>query len=197
MRYVTDNELEQIRVAKGENFQWNSKTISHFYGESSKKYIYLPEIKDKVIMFQCLKCHQHCVHDECGNCSHTKFEIGRSNSGAYGMYCSLCERGFTTWTCRECETRNPVSKTFFLLEKSVCFIATAAYGSSLAPEVVLLRQFRDTRLRHNRIGNWTILVYETLSPPLADWISKRNRVRFWIQRFILSPLARFVERRSN
>jgi hypothetical protein len=49
-----------------------------------------------------------------------------------------------------------------------CFIATAAYGSALAPQVVTLRAFRDDRLRQSRLGRWMIDVYERCSPPLAD-----------------------------
>jgi hypothetical protein len=53
-----------------------------------------------------------------------------------------------------------------IAEDKKCFIAATAYGSSLAPEVVVLRRLRDTRMRGNRLGRWAIRVYERYSPPL-------------------------------
>ncbi|MBN1581380.1 MAG: hypothetical protein JXA89_11825, partial [Anaerolineae bacterium] len=75
-----------------------------------------------------------------------------------------------------------------------CFIATAAYGSALAPQVVTLCHFRDTRLRSRRLGRWVIGVYERCSPPLAAWIADRPTARVWVQRLLLSPAIWLVRR---
>lgn len=81
-----------------------------------------------------------------------------------------------------------------LAQESGCFIATATYGSALAPEVVVLQQFRDTRLRQHGLGRGIIKFYERYSPPLADWIADRPQARRWMQRFVLSPLIQLVRR---
>lgn len=60
---------------------------------------------------------------------------------------------------------------------SSCFIATAAYGSPLAPQVQTLREFRDAYLLTNSVGRWFVAQYYQFSPPLADFIARHNHVR--------------------
>jgi hypothetical protein len=68
-----------------------------------------------------------------------------------------------------------------------CFIATAAFGSPMAPEVALLRAFRDTWLLTNAPGRIFVDFYYRVSPPIADFIS-RDENRKQITRMALAPL---------
>ena len=69
-----------------------------------------------------------------------------------------------------------------------CFIATAAYGSSLEPHVMTLRQFRDRWLVNNSVGLWFVEKYYRYSPPTADLISRKPVLKT-ITRFLLFPLV--------
>ena len=58
-----------------------------------------------------------------------------------------------------------------------CFIATAAYGSTQEPHVVVLRQFRDTVLMQSEGGRAFVKTYYRLSPPLAYFIKQHPTAR--------------------
>jgi hypothetical protein len=69
-----------------------------------------------------------------------------------------------------------------------CFIATAAYGSYLHPQVQMLRNFRDEWLLTNAPGRAFVAFYYRNSPPLADYIARHPIVR-GITRLALTPLV--------
>ena len=69
-----------------------------------------------------------------------------------------------------------------------CFIATAAYGSPLAREVKLLRQFRDEYLLPSYPGQLLVRAYYFSSPPLAAFISQHSGFKA-LTRAALSPVV--------
>lgn len=69
---------------------------------------------------------------------------------------------------------------------SSCFIATAAYGSPQAEEVVSLRLLRDRVLLRSSWGRRMVALYYRWSPPLADWVRSRPWAKAGV-RWMLRP----------
>jgi hypothetical protein len=73
-----------------------------------------------------------------------------------------------------------------------CFIATAAYGSARAKDVVLLQRLRDDHLRHSRGGTAAISFYYAVGSRLADFIAGKRFLRRLVRLAIL-PVVRVLE----
>jgi len=96
----------------------------------------------------------------------------------------------TTVTPRTCSIDN--GGTGVSASGGGCFIATAAYGSSMAGEVVTLRRFRDYHLMKSAAGRGFVRLYYRYSPAVADYIRERDSLRAAV-RWGLWPLAAVIK----
>jgi len=71
-----------------------------------------------------------------------------------------------------------------------CFIATAAYGSTLHTHLDILQDFRDRYLMSSKLGRKLIDLYYEYSPFAADFIAKHKVLRVAV-RTVLLPLIAF------
>lgn len=96
-------------------------------------------------------------------------------------------------TGREIEIYSIVEPT----KSGNCFIATAAYGSPLAPEVEIFRRFRDGVLLVSSLGKRFVGLYYFVSPPLASLISKHKCLQTLTRRFLLEPILHLITGRGK
>jgi hypothetical protein len=78
-------------------------------------------------------------------------------------------------------------------KKKLCFIATAAYGTPLAPEIVVLQRFRDDYLAPQALGEQCLRAYYRFSPYLANQISRQPILRR-LTRMFLTPLIGLIKK---
>lgn len=75
---------------------------------------------------------------------------------------------------------------FWVPGGAYCFIATAAYGSPMAEEVQVLREFRDGYMLTNPVGKALTDLYYRVSPPMAGFIDEHPGIKP-IVRAVLAP----------
>ncbi len=84
------------------------------------------------------------------------------------------------------------SEVVGLLTDTSCFIATAAYGSSLDPHVNLLRNFKNEYLVPHWMGRKLIKAYYSISPQIAQWVAQNEIIKSSV-RLILWPIIGLVQ----
>jgi hypothetical protein len=81
-----------------------------------------------------------------------------------------------------------------------CFIATACYGSALAPEVDVLRRYRDRVLMTSPAGRSFVAWYYRHSPAVAAYLTRHQIARKLVRIGLVVPavaVARLDDRRSR
>lgn len=80
-------------------------------------------------------------------------------------------------------------------KKSGCFVATACYGNYDAPEVLVLRQYRDQHLLNHFAGKVFVKFYYAVSPYFAKQLEKSGSAKKAVRTFLLSPIVKFASKR--
>ena len=115
----------------------------------------------------------------------TKFSVGPQTSSSLST--STASKSSTQTSISSTQTSTSSKPT----PPSLCLIATATFGSELAPEVALLRNFRDAEILHTAAGSSFMLAfnafYYSFSPQVAYYISSHDYVRPGMK-VILYPL---------
>jgi hypothetical protein len=70
-----------------------------------------------------------------------------------------------------------------------CFIATAAYGTPMAEEIQILREFRDEYLLTNPVGEALVKFYYRVSPPIAEFITEHPSLKPIVRSGLLPAIA--------
>lgn len=89
------------------------------------------------------------------------------------------------------------SEVIGLLDDKQCFIATAAFGSSMASEVNTFRAFRNEYLLTNNFGTRFVKAYYHFGPPVAEFIAQNEVLRtmargfLWPLLFLVHLILRF------
>jgi hypothetical protein len=73
-----------------------------------------------------------------------------------------------------------------------CFIATAVYGTPMAREIQILRDYRDKFLLQRSLGKIIVNHYYRWSPPFARYLAAHKSVAGIIRRLFLIPIVRIA-----
>jgi tetratricopeptide (TPR) repeat protein len=93
----------------------------------------------------------------------------------------------------EIDPRNiDIQNNLKVVSSSNCFIATAAYHSPMANDVVFLRSWRDEKLLTSFYGRLFVKFYYFVSPPIAKFISHSEHRKSYVRIII-----KFVIKRIN
>jgi hypothetical protein len=82
-----------------------------------------------------------------------------------------------------------VTANFWLVPPPACFIATAAYGTPMAQEIQILRDFRDGYLLTNPVGRAFVDFYYRVSPPIAEFITEHPSLKPIVRAGLMPAIA--------
>ncbi len=125
---------------------------------------------------------------------------GLENDKTYYIGVAATDKHDNEGLLSELQTGKPVPvQDFFEHYKSsggkamgdFCFIATAAWGTKSAHDVVILRRFRDVFLLTNPVGRAFVRAYYATSPPIARFIRHSEILRA-VVRTALKPFVLFA-----
>lgn len=74
-------------------------------------------------------------------------------------------------------------------EGDPCFIATAVYGTPMAEEIQILREFRNEYLVTNPLGRALVGIYYKFSPPIAEHITEHPILKSIVRVGLLPAVA--------
>jgi hypothetical protein len=131
-----------------------------------------------------------CMWDATGD-SGTTWSINLSAAG--GMWASLYpgkyvseHTGCFEVTVTECGANDTA---YLTVTPSMCFIATATYGTPMAQEIQILRAFRDGYLLTNPLGRALVAFYYKTSPPIAQFITEHPSLKPIVRAMLVPALA--------
>jgi len=173
-------ENEKIRAFVG-RYQTLKNTISP---ETLKKNISALSERDKKILELCAK---------------------KGKLKALGYYMEVTREPGKQFTTEEVQAKMNAAMQYIqdlarehgVKIKEGCFIATACYGDYDAPEVLILRQYRDNYLLTNKLGKLFVAVYYATSPFFASQIAKSDTLRNIIHKYLIHPLVSKLQEKSK
>ena len=131
----------------------------------------------------------------------TKEELEEEKTTGYQLKCLGCDYVWDTKypripaKCPSCQSNIYKEDNYEVLTryvKGACFIATASFGTQFENKINILRYWRDRFLLKYYFGEQFVKVYYSISPPIANFISKSKQLKF-LTRICLIPLVRFLE----
>ena len=137
----------------------------------------------------------------CGTSCQAQFPVGTAISlsataqggSSFTGFSGGCSGSFTLNTTMNCTANfNSNSAPPSQQNPNNCFIATAAYGSDMAREVQVLREFRGQWLMTNAPGRAFVRFYYRNSPPVAELIRESDGARATV-RAVLLPIVWSIE----
>jgi len=82
-------------------------------------------------------------------------------------------------------------------KKGGCFIATCVYGSYSAPEVKVLRNFRDQVLLRNHAGQLFVRSYYAISPKIVLLINNKQKIKTILKNILIDPLVNYLKKNGK